>query len=163
MDHLVRSPVGGPGRLFLVPLCRLRLRNLSHNLQSLDLDPLWVCGDGPGFFLPSQQTRNEYQDRCWRNRWHQTTPDLSHTFMFQTLNSWMYSNLSLGRIVRFGLSIWVAFEAWRTQEPMLGILAGILMLQVVTNTGCGLRGCQAPRKTEAGSDEDIECTEVQSK
>ncbi len=80
----------------------------------------------------------------------------------QLVINWINNNLSLGRIVRFGLSIWVAFEAWRTNEPLLGILAGILMIQVVTNSGCGLSGCQTRPTTNSNKEEEIEFTEIQS-
>nr|ARK09447.1 hypothetical protein A6C57_03375 [Fibrella sp. ES10-3-2-2] len=45
------------------------------------------------------------------------------------------------RIIRLVAGIGIIWSAFADQQPWLGFVGGFLLLQVVTNTGCGAVGC----------------------
>jgi len=68
------------------------------------------------------------------------------------------------RVIRLIFSGTVAWMAWQDGNLMLGFLSALLLLQVITNTGCGARGCSVPRSNYRNPEPDIiEFTEIKTK
>ena len=68
------------------------------------------------------------------------------------------------RIIRLIFSGTVAWMAWQDGNALLGFLSALLLLQVITNTGCGASGCSVPRSKFRNSETDeVEFTEVKAK
>ena len=67
------------------------------------------------------------------------------------------------RVIRLIFSGTVAWMAWQDGNMMLGFLSALLLLQVITNTGCGAGGCSVPRNNFRNRETDeIEFTEVKA-
>ncbi|MHA8100035.1 hypothetical protein VR479_12125 [Aquirufa aurantiipilula] len=72
----------------------------------------------------------------------------------------------LMRLARLLMGGYAMFEAIKTQEIFLGLLAGILLIQALFNIGCGAQGCGIPTKTKKSSsinNEETTYEEVHSK
>ena len=68
------------------------------------------------------------------------------------------------RVIRLIFSGTVAWMAWQDGNMMLGFLSALLLLQVITNTGCGAGGCSIPRSNLRNSEPDeVEFTEIKTK
>ena len=68
------------------------------------------------------------------------------------------------RVIRLIFSVTVAWMAWQDGNALLGFLSALLLLQVITNTGCGVGGCSVPRSNFRNSETDeVEFTEVKAK
>jgi hypothetical protein len=63
--------------------------------------------------------------------------------MFTSLfHSWNFN-----RTLRLVLAGFAAYQAWEISDPFLGVMAGLLGLMALTNTGCcGAGGCNLPPK-----------------
>jgi hypothetical protein len=46
------------------------------------------------------------------------------------------------RWLRLGLSLLVAFQAWELKDGVLWILAALLAIQAISNTGCASGSCK---------------------
>lgn len=63
------------------------------------------------------------------------------------------------RIMKLGLALWLGYSAYLDYQPLLGVLAFIVGIQAIMNTGCGSsRGCSAPRSSTTKA--PIEAKEV---
>jgi len=51
------------------------------------------------------------------------------------------------RLLRFGIGIWAVYEAFNTQQWLLLLPAGILLLQAAFNVGCMGAACAPPAQT----------------
>lgn len=72
----------------------------------------------------------------------------------------------LMRMARLLMGGYAMFEAIKTEELFLGLLAGILLIQALFNIGCGAQGCGIPTHTKKSSSKNSEETtyeEVHSK
>lgn len=68
------------------------------------------------------------------------------------------------RVIRLIFSVTVAWMAWQDGNALLGFLSALLLLQVITNTGCGARGCGVPRSSFQNRETDeVEFSEVKAK
>ncbi len=68
------------------------------------------------------------------------------------------------RVIRLIFSGAVAWMAWQDGNALLGFLSALLLLQVITNTGCGARGCSVPRSNLRSRDpDDVEFSEIKIK
>jgi len=79
---------------------------------------------------------------------HRRIPTEAGTFdekrnMFTSLfHSWNFN-----RTLRLVLAGFAAYQAWEISDPFLGVMAGLLGLMALTNTGCcGAGGCNLPPK-----------------
>ncbi|MDD5151071.1 MAG: hypothetical protein PHC28_11460 [Flavobacterium sp.] len=66
------------------------------------------------------------------------------------------------RILRLGLGIYIAFQAFETHSIFSGVVAVFFLFQAITNTGCcGSNGCAVPtKKSNSDSIEEIEYKEI---
>ncbi len=64
---------------------------------------------------------------------------------FTLLNNW-----HIMRIIRLGLGLIIGFQAIESSDWLIGLLAGLVLVQAVTNTGCAGGSCSVPtqRKSE---------------
>ena len=67
----------------------------------------------------------------------------------------------LMRMARLLMGGYAMFEAIKTQELFLGLLAGILLIQALFNIGCGAQGCGIPTNAKKSSSQNIEETEYE--
>lgn len=76
----------------------------------------------------------------------------------------LFTNWHFMRWLRLGLGIFVAIQAVQLHDALAGMVAALLLLQVVTNTGCcGAGGCSVPAtKTKENQDEMVSYEEVKS-
>ena len=59
----------------------------------------------------------------------------------------LLTNWHIMRIIRLVLAIFVGFQAIQLRDVFAGIVAGLLLLQAITNTGCcGASGCAIPER-----------------
>lgn len=66
------------------------------------------------------------------------------------------------RIVRLGGGLMIGFQSWQDGSVLMGILAGLLLIQAITNTGCGMGGCSVPARTRnSGTENEVTFTEIQ--
>ena len=70
------------------------------------------------------------------------------------------------RLLRLSVGGYFAFEAFVTKDGFTGLLAGTLLFQAITNTGCcGAQGCapaRTPSQTGSFDESQVEFEEVQS-
>ena len=76
------------------------------------------------------------------------------------LNDWHFM-----RFVRLALGVYIGIQAYQTQSILSGLLAGFLLYQVFTNSGCGgANGCALPlKKKNNDTAEDVEYEEITTK
>lgn len=69
------------------------------------------------------------------------------------------------RWLRLALGVALAYQAFTTQNGLIGLLAGIVIFQALANTGCcGTSACStAPGKHNFGKTEDVEFEEIKNK
>jgi hypothetical protein len=68
------------------------------------------------------------------------------------------------RVIRLICSGTIASMAWQDDNMMLGFLSALLLLQVITNSGCGAGGCSVPRGNIRNPQrDDFEFTEIKTK
>jgi hypothetical protein len=72
------------------------------------------------------------------------------------------SKLSLLRIMRFGLGIFMGIQAFHGQDILAGILSAVLLWQAYTNAGCAWGACNVP-VNNSDSNAEIEAEEVKAK
>ncbi|HSN47947.1 MAG TPA: hypothetical protein VLR29_04225 [Flavobacterium sp.] len=59
----------------------------------------------------------------------------------------LLQNWNFMRLLRLGLGIYIAFQAYETLSLLSGVVAAFFIFQAVTNTGCcGSNGCTVPKK-----------------
>lgn len=74
----------------------------------------------------------------------------------------LLTDWNLMRIIRLGAGLIIGFQAWQDGSGLMGILAGLFLIQAITNTGCGARGCSIPTKTKnSGTENEVTFTEIQ--
>jgi len=71
-------------------------------------------------------------------------------------------NWEVMRIVRLVAGLSIIWSALIDQQPWLGLVGGFLLLQVVTNTGCGAAGCNIPasRRSTPNGAREVEYDEL---
>lgn len=81
-----------------------------------------------------------------------------------TIQNILLTDWHLMRIVRLGIGLAIGFNAWQESSGLIGLLAGLLIIQALSNTGCcGAGGCSVPSKTNgSGTENEITFTEIQS-
>lgn len=82
--------------------------------------------------------------------------------MIKDLTAGLLTGWNLMRWLRLALGIFIAVQAFQTHDALAGTLSALLLLQVVTNTGCcGPQGCAVP-PAKGGNDktEQVEFEEV---
>ncbi len=68
------------------------------------------------------------------------------------------------RFLRLLFGIFAGAQFMETQDAISGLIAVFLLYQVVTNTGCGVNGCEAPiNKKDNNNIEDVSFEEVKIK
>lgn len=69
------------------------------------------------------------------------------------------------RWLRLVIGLVIAYQAYSTQNGLLGLLAGIFMFQALANAACcGTSACNtAPEKQGFGKTEDVDFEEIKSK
>lgn len=79
--------------------------------------------------------------------------------MLKTLTT----NWNTLRVIRLVLAIFIAFQAIDTQDPLAGIIAGLLFFQVISNTGCCGTACRYESDTKDEPEKEVEFIELKSK
>ncbi|MCA6364792.1 MAG: hypothetical protein IM638_17285 [Bacteroidetes bacterium] len=74
----------------------------------------------------------------------------------------LVSKLSLLRIMRFGLGVFMGIQAFHGQDILAGILSAVLLWQAYSNAGCAWGACNV-RVNNAGGNPEIEAEEVKAK
>lgn len=69
------------------------------------------------------------------------------------------------RFVRLALGTYIAVQAYQTHSILSGLIAGFLLYQVITNSGCGgANGCALPfKKKNNDTVEEVEYEEITTK
>ncbi|MBX6380954.1 MAG: hypothetical protein IRZ01_09795 [Thermoflavifilum aggregans] len=58
----------------------------------------------------------------------------------------LFTQWHLMRWIRLIAGIWLGIAAWEMHDVWLGLVGALLLLQAVTNTGCGCAGnCSVPQ------------------
>lgn len=73
-----------------------------------------------------------------------------------------FGTLSLLRIMRFGLGVFMGIQAFHGQDVLAGILSAVLLWQAYSNAGCVWGACTVPVR-EVKQDADMEVEEVKGK
>jgi hypothetical protein len=72
------------------------------------------------------------------------------------------SSLSLLRILRFALGVFMGIQAVHGSDIFAGVLSALLLWQAYSNAGCALGSCSVPVTTKK-ADAEIEAEEVKNK
>ena len=73
----------------------------------------------------------------------------------------LFTNWNLLRFIRLVLGVMIGMQAIATADWLAGMIAGVFLFQVVTNTGCcGINGCNTSYQTKAVSEKEVEFIEV---
>jgi hypothetical protein len=81
-----------------------------------------------------------------------------------TLKDRLISGWNFMRMFRLGVGIFIATEAFRTQDFFTGLIAAFFLYQALTNTGCcGVQECSAPTtKSKGNAVDEIEFEEIKT-
>lgn len=73
-------------------------------------------------------------------------------------------NWDFMRILRLGISLWLGYAAITEHQPIIGVMAGLFLLQALMNFGCGSKGCNVPYSKSNGNSkiEDISFEEIKN-
>ena len=73
----------------------------------------------------------------------------------------LLSHWNFMRWLRLGLGLFIGYQSIIAHDPLAGFISVFLLLQAVTNTGCGGGGCTVPVSSKKNSTvEDIGFEEV---
>lgn len=72
-----------------------------------------------------------------------------------------FGKLSLLRIMRFGLGVFMGIQAFHGQDVLAGILSAVLLWQAYSNAGCVWGACSVP-VNESKANAEIEVEEVKA-
>ena len=80
----------------------------------------------------------------------------------ETMKNTILSGWNLMRWLRLAIGVAIAYQAFVTQNGLLGLLAGIFIFQALANAACcGTSACNtAPGKQNSGKTEDVEFEEI---
>lgn len=83
----------------------------------------------------------------------------------ETLKNTIFTGWNFIRWLRLAIGIVIAYQAFATQNGLLGLLAGIFIFQALANAACcGTSACNtSPVKQNLGKTEDVEFEEIKSK
>ncbi len=83
----------------------------------------------------------------------------------ETLKNTILTGWNLIRWLRLIIGSVIAYQAFATQNGLLGLLAGIFIFQALSNAACcGTSTCNTtPEKQRFGKTEDVEFEEIKSK
>ncbi len=75
--------------------------------------------------------------------------------------STLLTNWNLLRVIRLVLGVMIGMQAIATTDWLAGMIAGIFLFQVATNTGCcGVNGCNTNYQAGPVSEKEVEFIEV---
>ena len=79
-----------------------------------------------------------------------------------TIKATLFSNWHFMRLLRLGLGVFIAIQAYKMHDSFSGVIAAFFLFQAITNTGCcGSGGCSVPTpKSNSDKIEDVEFEEV---
>lgn len=82
-----------------------------------------------------------------------------------TLKQMLTTDWHVMRLFRLAAGLFIGFQAWQDGSWLIGLLAGIFIVQALTNSGCcGATGCSTPNKdTNIEPDNEIQFTEIKAK
>ncbi len=74
----------------------------------------------------------------------------------------LLKNWDFMRFLRLGIGLWLAYTAITEHQLIIGMMAGLFLLQGIMNIGCGSKGCNVPynRCNRNQKVEDISLEEV---
>lgn len=73
----------------------------------------------------------------------------------------LLNNWSVIRFLRLGMGIFFCVQAIQTQEWIVGVIALLLIVQALTNTGCCGTSCSVPANNKNKAlPEDVTFTEI---
>lgn len=85
------------------------------------------------------------------------------------VQSWwrtLFSDWNALRMFRLAIGIFVLVQAVSYRDGLAGAIAGIFLVQALTNTGCcGVRGCAVPKTNQKiqAINQEVEFEEIQPK
>jgi hypothetical protein len=53
-------------------------------------------------------------------------------------------NWDFMRLLRLGIGLWLGYTAITEHQAIIGVMAGLFLLQAIMNLGCGSKGCNVP-------------------
>ena len=71
-------------------------------------------------------------------------------------------NWDFMRILRLGISLWLGYAAITEHQVIIGVMAGLFLLQALMNIGCGSKGCNVPYRNSNQKIEDISFEEIKN-
>ncbi|MGB4401013.1 MAG: hypothetical protein WBJ10_16695 [Daejeonella sp.] len=83
----------------------------------------------------------------------------------ETIKNTILTGWNLMRWLRLAIGLAIAYQAFTTQNGLLGLLAGIFIFQALANAACcGTSACNTSMgKKTLGTTEDVEFEEIKSK
>ena len=48
------------------------------------------------------------------------------------------------RFLRLGIGLWLGYAAFTEHQLIIGVMAGLLLIQAIMNIGCEIKGCNVP-------------------
>lgn len=59
-------------------------------------------------------------------------------------------NWDFMRLLRLGIGLWLGYAAITEHQVIIGVMAGLFLLQALMNIGCGSKGCNVPYSKSNG-------------
>jgi hypothetical protein len=56
----------------------------------------------------------------------------------------LLKNWDFIRFLRLGIGLWLGYAAISEHQLIIGVMAGLFLLQAIMNIGCGSKGCNVP-------------------
>ena len=80
--------------------------------------------------------------------------------MKKTLINWNFM-----RFLRLGIGLWLGYTAITEHQLIIGVMAGLFLIQAIMNIGCGSKGCNVPFKKNNTNQkiEDLSFEELKQK
>lgn len=74
----------------------------------------------------------------------------------------LFENWDFMRILRLVVGLWLGYSAFADKQLIIGMMAGIFLIQAILNMGCGSNGCSIPngRKIVNSKPEDVSFEEI---
>jgi hypothetical protein len=74
-------------------------------------------------------------------------------------------NWDFMRFLRLGIGLWLSYAAITEHQLIIGVMAGLFLIQAIMNIGCGSKGCNVPfsKNNTNQKVEDISFEEVKPK
>ncbi len=79
----------------------------------------------------------------------------------KSLKTQLFSNWDLLRILRIVIGVFLGYQGFKLHDSVAWMIAGIFIVQALTNTGCCATNCSVPSKdTKFGSVDEVSYDEI---